>query len=395
MTPSDPNSPNGQTAAAPPIRAATDNGGAPAVGRAPIAPGAKLGDEQPADDRPTPRPGRLRRLAPLVVGALALTLVARAGIRWWHERQARLPAGIVYGNGRLEADDIDIDTKFAARVADLYANEGDFVRTGQAVARMDTRDLEAQRRTAQAQLRQALHTLDEDRATVAQLRSEVQLANQEVHWYQTLVQQDYVTQEAYDSLLTAAAATSETLGAAQARVQEAQSAVEAARHVVEFSNVNITDDSLVAPRDGRIQYRVSNVGEVLPAGGKVFTMLDAASVYMDIYLPTADAGRVRIGAASRIVLDAYPHTPIPAYVSFLGSEAQFTPKAVETQSDRDKLMFRVKVRVDTAVLRAYATAVRTGLPGVGYVRVDSTVPWPPQLQGHVPVQDPSPPKPAS
>ena len=124
------------------------------------------------------------------------------------------------------------------------------------------------------------------------------------------------------------------------RVAQAQHALDAATHDVELYRVNIADNTLVAPREGRIQYRVANVGEVLPAGGKVFTMLDTSYVYMDIYLPTAEAGRVRLGSDARIVLDAYPDHVIPAKVVFIASQAQFTPKTVETKDERDKLMFR-------------------------------------------------------
>ena len=107
----------------------------------------------------------------------------------------------------------------------------------------------------------------------------------------------------------------------------------------------------------RIQYRIANIGEVLPAGGKVFTMLDISYVYMDIYLPALEAGKIKVGTDARIVLDAYPNSPIPAKVSFLASQAQFTPKTVETQSERDKLMFRIRVRIDPDRSRDHA-AVR-------------------------------------
>jgi HlyD family secretion protein len=179
-------------------------------------------------------------------------------------------------------------------------------------------------------------------------------------------------------------AANAALAAALARVGEAEHALDAATHDVELDQVNIADNTLVAPREGRIQYRVANTGEVLPAGGRVFTMLDTAYVYMDIYLPTADAGRIRLGADARIVLDAYPTVAIPAKVTFLATQAQFTPKAVETKSERDKLMFRVKVRIDPERLRAHAEAVRTGLPGVAYVKTDPNTAWPPQLEGGPP-----------
>src|SRR3974390_1595043 len=143
----------------------------------------------------------------------------------------------------------------------------------------------------------------------------------------------------------------------------------------------MADNSLFAPKAGRIQYRIVNIGEVLPAGGKVFTMLDTSYVYMDIYLPTLQAGLVKIGNDARIVLDAYPDHPIPAKVSFIADQAQFTPKTVETQSERDKLMFRTRVRIEQERLLAHTDAIRSGLPGVTYVRWDPAVAWPTNLQG--------------
>jgi HlyD family secretion protein len=126
------------------------------------------------------------------------------------------------------------------------------------------------------------------------------------------------------------------------------------------------------------------VGEVLPAGGKVFTVLDTSYVYMDVYLPTADAGRIRLGSETRIVLDTYPDHVIPAKVVFVSSQAQFTPKTVETKDERDKLMFRIRVRIDPERLRGRAELVRSGLPGMVYLRTDPSMVWPPKLQPSAP-----------
>src|SRR5271169_6604806 len=117
-----------------------------------------------------------------------------------------------------------------------------------------------------------------------------------------------------------------------ARVTAAEHALDASTHDVELYTVNIADNTLVAPKDGRIQYRIANVGEVLPAGGRVFAMLDTSDVYMDIYLPTQEAGKVKFGSDSRIVLDALPNVAILAKVSFIATQAQFTPKTVETKN---------------------------------------------------------------
>lgn len=335
---------------------------------------------------PAPRavamPGeRRRRWSRLLFLFLALAGAGAGGAYWWTQSQNRLPPGIASGNGRLEADEIDIDTKFAGRIAELFADEGDMVSAGQVVARMDTRDLEASLKKSQAQVRQAQRSLDEAHADLEQQNAQVKFAKQELDRASNLVQKGFATRELFDQRKQQMDSATAALNAATAKVGEAEHALDAAQHDVELYSVNIADNTLVAPREGRIQYRVANVGEVIPQGGKVFVMLDTSYVYMDIYLPTAEAGRVKLGADARIVLDALPDVPIPAKVTFLATEAQFTPKAVETKSDRDKLMFRVKVRIDPALLRAHAAAVRTGLPGVAYVRVDPNVPWPPELVG--------------
>ena len=288
----------------------------------------------------------------------------------------------MFGNGRIEADEIDIATKFAGRIAEMFADEGDMVKAGQIVARMDTQDLSASLKKAEAQMRQAQRAVEEAHANVIQQTSQVLLAQQEMERASALADKGFQTQEVVDQRRAQLDGANAALKAAQTRVIESQHALEASTHDVELFTVNIADNTLVAPRDGRIQYRIANIGEVLPAGGKVFTMLDVSYVYMDVYLPTEEAGKVKVGTDARIVLDAYPNIAIPAKVSFLATQAQFTPKAVETKSERDKLMFRIRVRIDPERLRVRADSVRSGLPGVAYLRLDPAVAWPPQLQGN-------------
>lgn len=331
---------------------------------------------------PKRRPRRRWRKVLLILAILAGG--AGGGFYWWQHSQSQLPAGIAWGNGRIEADEIDIDTKFAGRIAEMFVDEGDMVKAGQVVARMDTQDLKASLKRSEALVQQAQRAIDEANANVVQQTSQVRLAQQELDRTAPLVKKGFATNELLDQRRQQLDGAKAALNGAQARVIESQRALDAATHDVELYTVNIADNTLVAPRDGRIQYRVANIGEVLPAGGKVFAMLDISYVYVDIYLPTAEAGKAKVGDDSRIVLDAFPKIVIPAKVVFVANQAQFTPKTVETQSERDKLMFRVRVRIDPGLLRAHADQVRSGLPGVAYVRLDPNLIWPPQLQGNVP-----------
>jgi len=316
--------------------------------------------------------------------ALALAVVvggAGAGLYWWLHLQPQLPPGIAFGNGRIEAEEIDIDTKFAGRISEILADAGDMVKAGQVVARMDTRDLTASLQKSQAAVSQARKAIDEANANVVQQQTLTLLAQQELDRANTLFLKGAQTKEAVDQRQQALDAAAAGLKAAQDRVSESRHAMEASTHDVELNEVNIADNTLVAPKDGRIQYRIANIGEVLPAGGKVFTTLDVTYVYMDVFLPTNSAGRVKIGSDARIVLDALPQLAIPAKVSFVATQAQFTPKTVETQSERDTLMFRIRAKIDPERLRARAEKVRSGLPGVTYLLLDPATAWPARLQG--------------
>ena len=337
---------------------------------------------------PVPAPAQLPAVLPprkptrrWLRGALLLLLIAAVGAGyWWSHTGNGLPAGLAMGNGRLEADEVDIDTKFAGRISQLLVDEGDLVKPGQIVAVMDTRDLEASLKKSQSLVEQAQKVLDEAKANLVQAQTQVTFAQQELDRTAALVPKGYATVEQLDQRSQQRNAAVALENAAAQRVAQTQHALDAATHDVELYQVNIADNSLVAPKEGPIEYRVANIGEVLPVGGKVFTMLDASYVYMDIYLPTDQAGRVRIGSEARIVVDAYPGHPIPAKVVFIASQAQFTPKTVETSDERDKLMFRIRVRIDPDRLVGRAAMVRSGLPGVAYVRTDPAVVWPANLQ---------------
>ncbi|HVZ06972.1 HlyD family secretion protein [Rhodopila sp.] len=343
---------------------------------------------------------------------LALVVVGVAVLGWQILRPHGLPAGFASGNGRVEGTDIDIATKIAGRIKDILVNEGDFVTAGEVVARMDTLVLEAERREAEAQLKRAGIEVDAanslitqreaekaaNQAIVAQREAQLDLARQNLVRSEDLVPRGAAPVQRLDddrasfqgaraalgTAMAQVAASDAALASAKSGVISAQAAVEAAKATIERIQADIDDSQLRAPRDGRIQYRIAQIGEVLGAGGRVLNMVDLSDVYMTFFLPTEAAGRVAMGTEVRIVLDAVPQYVIPAEVSLVSDVAQFTPKTVETQEERLKLMFRVKARISPDLLRKYITQVKTGLPGMAYVRLDPRVEWPANLQVRLP-----------
>ncbi len=346
---------------------------------------------------------------PWLVLAVVAVLVALAYYGWQQINGGGLPDGFASGNGRIEATEIDVSTKTPGRIREILVNEGDFVEAGQVLAHMDTEQLEAQRRQAEAQMRRAVIGVDTAKslvtqreaernaavAVVAQREAQRNVAKRTMERSAELVRRNTVSQQVLDdntataegaeAALNAAqaqlAASDAAISAAKAAVVDAEAAVEAAKAAIDSIDADIKDSTLTAPREGRVQYRVAQPGEVLSAGGRVLNLVDLGDVYMTFFLPTAQAGLVAIGADVRLVLDAAPQYLIPAKVSFVADVAQFTPKTVETEEERQKLMFRVKAQVPQELLRKYVRQVKTGLPGVAYVRLDPQAEWPAQLSG--------------
>lgn len=314
--------------------------------------------------------------------SIVVLVLALGGVwmLWQHLQTPVLPEGFASGNGRIEATEYDIATKYAGRIADVVTMEGDMVETGQVLAHMDTQDLEAQLREAEAQLRQAREGRNYAEAIVAQRESELVYAEAELKRSQELVKQGHVSQETLDQSRTARLSAEAALKAARVQVVQAEAAIDAAVARSDRLRTSIDDSVLKTPVTGRVLYRLAEPGEVLGAGGKVLTVLELTDVYMTIFLPTSQAGRVRVGSDARIKLDALPEFTIPARVSFVAARAQFTPKEVETRSEREKLMFRIKVKIDPALLKEHIEKVKTGVPGVAYVRLDQSIEWPDSLQ---------------
>jgi HlyD family secretion protein len=340
-------------------------------------------------------------------GLLVLVGVVVAGTAVWYFARPKGPEDIAKGNGRIEATEVDAASKIPGRIKEILVNEGDFVDAGQVVARIDTENLEAQLRQARAELQRAqtavatsqsrlaqrTSELAATRALVVQREAEQQVSDKRRGRSSVLSKEGATSQqEAEDdearlqsaraavlSQRAQVAAAQAAVVTAQSQVQSAEADVVASRATIDRIQADIDDSTLKSPRAGRVQYRVAQPGEVVAAGGRVLNLVDLSDVYMTFFLPTNQVGRVSMGSEVRLVLDALPEVVIPANISFVSDVAQFTPKTVETAKEREKLMFRVKARIPPELLREHLARVKTGLPGMAYVRLNSQAQWPEKL----------------
>ncbi len=346
-------------------------------------------------------------LKKLMIGLAALLLCLCALLVWKAMRTSGPGAGFVSGNGRIEATDINVATKTGGRILEVFVNEGDRVSVGQPLVQMQQDVLLAQRDEARAHHQQAIHAetsaaaqvavrrsdLAAAQALVVQRESELDAAKRRLARTRTLSAEGAASLQEFDDDSARMRSLQAALGAAQAQVAAAQAAITAAQAQVVGAasmvtaglatvariDADIADTRLKSPRSGRIQFRIGQPGEVLAPGGKVLNLVDLADVYMTFFLPEVAAGKVQLGTEVRIILDTEPDVVIPAAVTYVSNTAQFTPKSVETASERQKLMFRVKAQIDPATIEKMLNGIKTGLPGVAWVRIDPKIEWPASL----------------
>jgi HlyD family secretion protein len=344
--------------------------------------------------------------------AIVLVIVTAAFAAWWFLRPAGLPAGIASGNGRIEATEVYASAKFAGRIREMMVDEGDYVRPGQIVAYMDTDTLNAQRAEAEAELAQAMTAIQTAETTVAQRiadraaqvadvrkqEAELTVARQRLARSSQLSREGAASkQERDDDVARVASAQASAdasraqvsaiesgIATARSQVMENRSKVAAARASISRIQADLNDSVIRSTVTGRVQYRVAQPGEVVSNGGRLLDVIDLRDVYMTFFMPETLAGKVGLGDEVRIALDAAPDLIIPAKVTFVSDVAQFTPKTVETTAERQKLMFRVKANIDPALLMREVKRVKTGLPGVAYVRYDDKAVWPAKLAVRLP-----------
>jgi HlyD family secretion protein len=361
-----------------------------------------------------------RSLLVLLAAVLLLAGGLYGFVRWG--RQPPLPAGLIQANGRLEGDEITVAAKFAGRVHEICAREGDAVVPGQVLARMD--DAQAQARVAQAShaeaaalaqwraARSALATLERNvplsidtaaaglaraRAALSKAQAGEQQSGRDAKRFRELASRGSLgTQKSEAADLAWALAVDDVEAARAAAVQAghevaqanlgwqriegqrqavaaAGAQLEGARAVVaEFGSV-LADLTIVAPAAGVITMRLSDAGEVVPAGAPLFTVVDLNRLYLKVYVPEPQIGKVRLGLPARVFTDAFPDRPFAATVRYIAARAEFTPKEVQSADERVKLVFPVKLYLDENPDRR----LTPGMPADAIIQCDKETPWMP------------------
>ncbi|TNE63749.1 HlyD family secretion protein [Celeribacter ethanolicus] len=292
--------------------------------------------------------------------------------------------GIYSSNGRIEAQTVDVATKYAGRIDSVTAEEGDLLAAGDVIAQMGTADANAKLNAAKAAVLRANAGLTVAQATLMQAESALSVTQTTYDRVVKLRETGTAPQSSLDDATNALNSAKATVEMARAQIEDAKATIAAAEADREQVQLALDDLTITAPLRGRVLYRLHEPGEVIDAGYPVVTMLDLSNVYMNIYLPATAIGTLSVGDEARLILDPISDYVVPATITFISPQSQFTPKNVETQEQREELVFRVKLSVPRALLAQYESLIKSGVRGIGFVRSRTDVDWPEHLTVNVP-----------
>jgi HlyD family secretion protein len=305
-----------------------------------------------------------KRVVPIAVALLLVAVLV-----WVFVLRGRGTPGVLEASGTVEATDAQLGFQVPGRIDTIMVLEGDRVRAGQVLARLDQAELMARRGQAAAQLNAARALLRElERGTrsqeVQQGRDALTATNQrladaqrDLERTRRLFEGGAVSREALDKAqLAFDVAQSQHDQAAQQlqlleagprpeRIEAQRAVVAQAQAAVQQADAMLANSVIHAPFDGVVSVKDREIGETVAAGAPVLTVTNLDDRWVRIYIPETRIGAVHTGAPATITADTYRDKTYRGAVSFISSEAEFTPRNVQTADERVKLVYAVKVRI--------------------------------------------------
>ncbi|MDU7786395.1 MAG: HlyD family efflux transporter periplasmic adaptor subunit [Aggregatibacter aphrophilus] len=316
---------------------------------------------------------------------LGLVVIGAVSFAVWKNQQLQAEelVGIAAVNGRLELKRLDVATLYPGRVEEILVQEGDEVKINQPLARLSSTISQTQVSGALAQKKRAAETVSRALAEIDARQQQAKVAKLELDNAFKLRRDNLISSTELERRQSAYNASLAAVNTTQAAKAEAEAAVAQAQAQLEKAQSQYEDMIIKAPKDGRLEYQIAEVGNVLGAGGKVVSVLDPTDTYINVFLTAQQMNQIKLGDDARIVIDGI-NAVFPAKITFVANNAQFTPKSVETTEERAKLMFKVKLQIPVDIALKYKGLLKGGMTAIGYVKYDPQAQWVEQLDVKLP-----------
>lgn len=303
---------------------------------------------------------------------VALAAGSYAAYRWL--TPPALPEGLLYGGGRIEGTEVIVSSEVAARVLESTLIEGARVRAGDVLVRLDATDIEAQRDRARAERDAARRERERLARDLTTAEHHLATARRDDQRYEALVREGTIPVQRREQAANVLAEAQGRVAALNAALTQANARIEALDKTVQLAESQLAKTVITAPLSGTVLTKSIEVGELATPGRPIATLVDLDRIELKIYVPEREIGKLSLGNEARVRTDAFPGQYIPARVSRIDSQAQFTPRDIHMPDERVRLVFGVTLALDNPEDR-----LKPGMPADAWVRWNSATAWPAEL----------------
>ena len=309
---------------------------------------------------------------------IALALVGAAGgsgYAYWRLRPQPLPAQVIYGSGRIEADEVRVAAEVPGRLLENRAVEGQTLRAGELLARIEPGDYELQADRAEAQRMAALRTGSQIDAQIGLAVHHTMTAKVDLARYETLGRQGWIPAQRLDQVRNAFEAAADQVSVLRQQRAEADAQGVVAAKSAALARSQIDKTRIAAPLSAAVLERLAEPGEVVAVGQPLAVLANLATVKLKVFVAERDLGRVRLGAPARIHIDAFSGRDFPARVAHVDAQAQFTPRDVHMADERSRTVYGVTLQAANP-----DGLLKPGMPADSWILWDAKSGWPKTLR---------------
>jgi HlyD family secretion protein len=301
---------------------------------------------------------------------ILIVLVLFVGLSLYFFKKQEKPKGVLILHGRVEGKEINISSKVQGRIIRLYKRESDSVKKGELLAELRPDEYLAMLYSAQKEVQAAEETVLMAQSYLIKSQAKVEQAKKDLERYRALFQEGVVSKRDLEiAELNYISALAE-LKVNERYVAQSKAKRSSALQKLKEVEVYFRETKIYAPADGVILSRVAEEGEVVNPGQVIYTMVDLNKLYIKVYIPEPELGKVKLGQQARVYVDAYPDRYFNGTLTRVYEKAEFTPKNVETKDERVKLVFGAEVSVENP-----EGLLKPGMPADVVLKVDPKAEW--------------------
>ncbi len=288
-----------------------------------------------------------------------------------------LPEQLIYGNGHIEGIEVRVSAEVSGLVVHHSLVEGQEVKVGTVIAKIDRQRFELQRARAKSEIAAIAHEQREAQEELATAKHHRQMAERDFERYRTLSERAVVSSQQLEKSENDLREATGKIGALEAKIKAVGARLDAATKAAEIIEMNLAKTSVLAPITGTVLVRAVELGEFLPVGGTIGVLVDLQRLELKIFIAEKDIGKIHLNDPARVHVDAFPDRYYDARIIRVDQKAQFTPREIHMPEERARMVFGVTLSVDNS-----DTTLKPGMPADAWILWMKGAQWPERL--HIP-----------